>query len=80
MKPVLGCLRALAGIHRVTRGGLPAYLRALPARLRKLAVRGRIRDAIDVRAEHFETRVEKRFRAVLARLTATASVGSRGAL
>jgi hypothetical protein len=75
-----GCLRALAGIHRVTRGGLPSYLRALPARLRKEAVRGRIRDAIDVRADHFETRVEKRFRAVLARLTATAAVGSRGAL
>ena len=61
-----GCLRALAGIHRATRGGLPSYLHALPARLRKEATRGRIRDSIDVRPEHFEARVEKRFTAALA--------------
>ncbi len=62
-----GCLRALAGIHRATRGGLSAYLASLPARLRKEATRGRIRDAIDVLPEHFEARFEKRFRAALAR-------------
>jgi hypothetical protein len=61
-----GCLRALAGIHRATRGGLASYLRALPARLRKEALRGRIRESIDIDPEHFETRVEKRFRAALA--------------
>lgn len=75
-----GCLRALAGIHRVTRGGLPAYLAMLPARLRKEAMRGRIREAIDVRPEHFETRVEKRFRATLARLAPPAALGRRGAV
>jgi hypothetical protein len=62
-----GCLRALAGMHRATRGGLTSYLPALPARLRKEAQRGRIREAVDVRPEHFEARFEKRFRAALAR-------------
>jgi hypothetical protein len=60
-----GCLRALAGIHQATRGGLGWFLSALPARLRKEAGRGRIRDSIDVRAEVFEARFEKRFRARL---------------
>ena len=62
-----GCLRALAGIHQATRGGLGWFHSALPARLRKEAVRGRIRDSIDVRADVFEARFEKRFRAALAR-------------
>jgi hypothetical protein len=61
-----GCLRALAGIHRATRGGLPWYLAALPARLRKEATRGLIRAAVDVHPEHFEARFEKRFRSALA--------------
>ena len=43
-----GCLRALAAIHRETRGGLGWYGAALPARLRKEIGRGRIREAIDV--------------------------------
>ena len=38
-----GCLRALAAIHRETRGGLGWYGAALPARLRKEIGRGRIR-------------------------------------
>jgi hypothetical protein len=58
-----GCLRALAGIHQATRGGLAWFLASLPARIRKEALRGRIRDAIDVRPEVFEARFEKRFRA-----------------
>jgi hypothetical protein len=58
-----GCLRALAGIHQATRGGLSWFLPSLPARIRKEALRGRIRDAIDVRPEVFEARFEKRFRA-----------------
>jgi hypothetical protein len=61
-----GCLRALAGIHRATRGGLPWYLASLPARLRKAATRGLIRDAIDVLPATFEARFEKRFRSTLA--------------
>ena len=58
-----GCLRALAGIHRTTRGGLASYVIDLPARLRKEALRGRIREALDVSPEHFEARMEKRLRA-----------------
>jgi hypothetical protein len=64
-----GCLRALAGIHRETRGGLGWYATALPARLRKDLGRGRIREAIDVPRERFEARVESRWRALVARLT-----------
>jgi hypothetical protein len=62
-----GCLRALAAIHRETRGGLGWYGAALPARLRKEIGRGRIRDAIDVPRERFEARIEARYRSVLAR-------------
>ena len=64
-----GCLRALAGIHRETRGGLGWYDSALPARLRKELGRGRIREAIDVPRERFEARIESRCRALVARLT-----------
>jgi hypothetical protein len=64
-----GCLRALAAIHRETRGGLGWYDTALPARLRKEIGRGRIREAIDVSRERFEARIEARCRALLARLT-----------
>jgi hypothetical protein len=62
-----GCLRALAGLDRATRGGLQLYADALPARVRKEIARGRIREAIDLPAEHFERRIEKRFRAALQR-------------
>jgi hypothetical protein len=65
-----GCLRALAGTHRETRGGLGWYGAALPARLRKELGRGRIRDAIDVPRERFEARIEGRYRALLGRFTA----------
>jgi hypothetical protein len=69
-----GCLRALAAVHRRTRGGLRSYDAALPARLRKAVGRGRIREAIDVPQERFEARIENRFRALLPRLAA----GMRG--
>jgi hypothetical protein len=64
-----GCLRALAGMHRETRGGLHSYAAGLPARLRKEIGRGRIRDAIDVSQDRFEARIEGRYRAALARFT-----------
>jgi hypothetical protein len=64
-----GCLRALAAIHRETRGGVGWYGAALPARLRKELGRGRIREAIDVPRERFEARIESRCRALVARLT-----------
>jgi hypothetical protein len=62
-----GCLRALAAIHRETRGGLASYAAALPARLRKEIGRGRIREAIDVSRERFEARLESRYRTALVR-------------
>jgi hypothetical protein len=71
----MGCLRALAGIDRTTRGGLASYGAALPARLRKETARGRIRDALDVPRERFEARVESRFRTHLARFLATVRPG-----
>jgi hypothetical protein len=74
-----GCLRALAGIHRATRGGLTSYESALPARLRKEVGRGRVREAIDVPRERFEARVEGRFRALVARLTSAVRPQRRAA-
>ena len=72
-----GCLRALAAIHRATRGGLAWYGAALPARLRKELGRGRIREAIDVPRERFEARIESRFRALVARLIGERSSARR---
>jgi len=66
-----GCLRALAGIHRATRGGLSSFGAALPARLRKELGRGRVREAIDVSRDRFEARIESRCRVLVARLTGT---------
>jgi hypothetical protein len=57
-----GCLRALAGIHRATRGGLELYVPDLPARIRKEATRGRVREALDITPEHFEARMDRRYR------------------
>jgi hypothetical protein len=55
-----GCLRAMAGLHRATRGGIELYVPDLPARMRKDALRGKVRDALDITAEHFAARIERR--------------------
>lgn len=55
-----GCLRALAAIHHATRGGLELFVPDLPARLRKDALRGRVRDALDLSEERFRGRMEHR--------------------
>ena len=55
-----GCLRAIAGIHRATRGGVELYVEDLPARLRKEAIRGRVREACDVSADHFAAVFERK--------------------
>jgi hypothetical protein len=68
----LGCLRGLAGIHRATRGGLELHVPNLPARLRKDALRGKVRDALDVAPEHFDARIARRLEAERARLGAAA--------
>lgn len=65
-----GCLRAIAGLHRATRGGIEVYVPDLPARMRKDALRGRVRDALDVTVEHFDARVDRRYRAEKAKAPA----------
>ena len=64
----LGCLRALAGIHRATRGGLELHVPDLPARIRKEALRGKVREAIDLPKERFDARMQKRWEAERDRL------------
>ncbi|MBX3224102.1 MAG: hypothetical protein KF795_26540 [Labilithrix sp.] len=58
-----GCLRAIAGLHRATRGGIEAFVPDLPARMRKDALRGKVRDVLDVTVEHFAARLDRRYRA-----------------
>jgi hypothetical protein len=60
-----GCLRAIAGLHRATRGGIERFVPDLPARLRKDALRGRVRDALDVSAAAFAAKMTKKYRADL---------------
>lgn len=57
-----GCLRAIAGIHRRLRGGIEVLIPDLPARMRKGALRGKVRDALDIDPHHFATRIERRYR------------------
>jgi hypothetical protein len=57
-----GCLRAIAGIHRRLRGGIEVLVPDLPARMRKDAMRGKVRDALDIEPHHFAARIERRYR------------------
>jgi hypothetical protein len=57
-----GCLRAIAGIHRRLRGGIEVLVADLPARMRKDALRGKVRDALDIDPHRFATRIERRYR------------------
>ena len=68
-----GCLRAIAGLHRATRGGIELFVPDLPARMRKDALRGRVRDVLDVSVERFDARLERRYR------TERAALGLTGA-
>lgn len=65
-----GCLRAIVGLHHATRGGIEVFVPDLPARMRKDALRGRVREALDVSRERFDARVERRFRAEIEGLPA----------
>ncbi|MDF2693925.1 MAG: hypothetical protein K0S65_2308, partial [Labilithrix sp.] len=58
-----GCLRAIAGLHHALRGGLEVLVPDLPARMRKDALRGRVRDVLDVPVERFDARIDRRYRA-----------------
>src|SRR5262249_47263589 len=57
-----GCLRAISGLHRATRGGIELYVPDLPARMRKDALRGRVRDVLDVTVDHFASRIDRKYR------------------
>ncbi len=61
-----GCLRAIAGLHRATRGGIERFVPDLPARMRKDALRGKVRGALDVTVEHFNARIERKYKTALA--------------
>jgi hypothetical protein len=73
----LGCLRALAGLHRATRGGLAVFAEDLPARLRKDPLHGRVREAIDVPEAVFTARFERRYAAERARAPQEPGSGGR---
>ena len=66
-----GCLRALAGLHQATAGGLASIAEFAPARLRKEIGRGAVRDAIDLPRERFEEPFARRFEAVAAPFAAS---------
>lgn len=54
--------RALRGLDSTARGGLAGLLPLVPARLRKLATGGPVRELMSVDAERFEARMAKAFR------------------
>jgi hypothetical protein len=60
-----GYLRAMAGMHRTSPGGIDALAPGVPARLRKLLAGGAIREALRVDAARFEARCANRYRAAL---------------
>ena len=60
-----GYLRAMAGIHGATRGGLDDLARELPAKQRRAVSGGAIREALGVSAERFEARMVNRLRQAL---------------
>ncbi|HVH42350.1 MAG TPA: hypothetical protein VM925_08395 [Labilithrix sp.] len=72
-----GCLRAIAGLHRATRGGIEVYVPDLPARMRKDALRGRVRDALDITPDHFAARIDRRYRTERDALPASAREKTR---
>ena len=55
-----GCLRAISGLHRALRGGIEKLVPDLPARMRKDAVRGKVRDVLDIDADRFAARMDKK--------------------
>jgi len=69
-----GCLRAIAGLHEATAGGVEALAPDVPARLRKLVFQGAVRDALRTSEETFTGRLAARFRKEVAALGGLAVV------
>lgn len=61
-----GCLRAIAGLHEATAGGVEALAPDVPARLRKLVFQGAVRDALRTSEDTFTGRLASRFRKEIA--------------
>lgn len=59
----LGCLRALAGIHRATRGGIERFAHHLPARLRRDVRGGAVRREIEMPATRIDAIMERKLMA-----------------
>lgn len=57
-----GYLRAMAGMHSATRGGLDDLAKELPAKLRRSVSGGLIREALGVSEERFDARMINRFK------------------
>lgn len=60
-----GYLRAMAGMHHATRGGLDELAKELPAKQRRSVSGGLIREALGVSVERFEARMVNRFKQAL---------------
>lgn len=56
-----GCLRAISALHRSLKGGVELLVPDLPARMRKDALRGPVRDALSITEAHFRARIERRY-------------------
>ncbi len=55
----------ISGLHRALRGGIEKLIPELPARMRKDAIRGKVRDALDISAERFAARIDKKVETLL---------------
>jgi hypothetical protein len=61
-----GYLRAMAGIHGATRGGIDDLAKELPAKQRRAVSGGLVREALGVNQERFEARMVNRLKQALA--------------
>lgn len=61
-----GFLRAMAGIHGATRGGIDDLAKELPAKQRRAVSGGAVREALGVTRDRFEARMVNRLKQALA--------------
>jgi hypothetical protein len=61
-----GYLRAMAGIHGSTRGGIDELAKELPAKQRRAVSGGAVREALGVTRERFEARMVNRLKQAVA--------------
>ncbi|MBL8683685.1 MAG: hypothetical protein JNK05_31225 [Myxococcales bacterium] len=61
-----GYLRAMAGVHGATRGGIDELAKELPAKQRRAVSGGAVREALGVSQERFEARMVNRLKQAVA--------------